>query len=71
MRTLHLATLVLPTALLLAACEVPTMTKGFSGPGCYDYRGVREPTVPTPAECRAIGLEWYDAPTKDLPPARR
>jgi hypothetical protein len=53
------AVIALPVlaALLLAGCEAPT--KGFAGPGCYDYRGVRDAAVATEAECRALNMDWY------------
>ena len=48
------------TAALLAGCEAPT--KGFAGPGCYDYRGVRDAAIPTEAECKALDMDWLTAP---------
>lgn len=44
----------------LAGCEAPA--KGFAGPGCYDYKGVRDAAIPTEAECKALDMEWLTAP---------
>lgn len=72
MKTTFAASIAWPIAslslLLLAACESPT--KGFVGPGCYDYRGILEPAVPTVAECAAFGMEWHAKPWPGAPAPR-
>jgi hypothetical protein len=54
------ATAIALAAWLVAGCEAPT--KGFAGPGCYDYRGVLDAAVATEAECRALNMDWLTAP---------
>ncbi|NWG73008.1 MAG: hypothetical protein HXY24_00085 [Rubrivivax sp.] len=51
-------------ALLLAGCEAPT--KGFAGPGCYDYKGVRDAAIATEAECRALDMDWLTQPAPGM-----
>lgn len=58
MRTPIPRRLALLSLLLVAACDT-TPQRGFTGPGCYDYRGTLEPSIVTPAECRSVGLEWH------------
>jgi hypothetical protein len=56
------------SALLAAGCETTTQ-RGFNVPGCYDYGGVLEPSIPTVAECDAIGWQWHTQDWKKKVPA--
>jgi len=58
--------LVVLSALVTAACGTPPQP-GFSGPGCYDHRGVLEPTIRTPGECGAAAWIWRTEPWKGSP----
>jgi hypothetical protein len=65
-RTLSLLAL---SALLAAGCETANQ-KGFTVPGCYDYRGILEPSIHTVAECEVQGWEWHTQDWKKRVPAK-
>ena len=49
--------LALLCALMATACGTPPQP-GYVGPGCYDHKGLLEPTIRTPGECSAASWVW-------------
>lgn len=66
MKSIIALSLVVPSMLMTTACGTPPQA-GFSGPGCYDHKGVREPTIRTPGECNAAAWVWRTEPWQGSP----